>query len=623
MCGIFGFVGKRERAASIDLNLALKSLHHRGPDDSGTYFGVSKTDPEIACAFAHTRLSIIDLSAAGHQPMTTEDGRYTIVYNGEIYNFRDIASELERLGDRFRSHCDTEVVLRAFARWGKDCLDRFQGMFAFAIWDTQLGSLFLARDRLGIKPLYYATTASGFAFASEVRVLMDCGVAERRISQEGLNSYLAFGSVSGPFTIVEGVRALGPGCWAQADHRDPRIGTYWTLPGRAVSDGEDVEARSATRFAVLSELNADVPVGVFLSGGIDSSAIVSLAASARSGPIHTFTVTFDEESYNEEKYASEVARRYGCDHHQVHLSANQALSQVDSALAALDQPSADGLNTYFVAKAARGAGLTVTLSGLGGDEVFGGYRHYHSFRSMLSLGKWTSSIGGVLPKGFSPFGHVTTRTHKLVDLLQSRGDSSAVYATVRGMFNDQQVAALQPAMHANGFAARDMLDVAGEDADEDKINLLTRLELSNYLRNTLLRDADSMSMAHSLEVRVPFLDHLLVESVLRIPGDRKLSRGINKPLLVSFSNSLPANVVRRPKMGFTVPLDQWMRGAFKPRVTEILGAAPARDRSILDFDAVARVWNSFERGERFTNYSRVWCLVALIAWCERNRVTRL
>ncbi len=621
MCGIFGFIGKRTRAESIDLAIAIKSLHHRGPDDNGTYFGVSKSDPDVACAFAHTRLAIIDISAAGHQPMTTDDGRYTIVYNGEIYNFRDIRQELQDLGCKFNSNCDTEVVLKSYVRWGKACVEHLRGMFAFAIWDEQFGSLFLVRDRLGVKPLYYTKTSEGLAFSSEVRALMNCGVAQRRISRAGLNSYLAFGSASEPFTIIENILSLKPGCFAEVVGTGTRVAQYWSVTDESgVKDRHAAgEIKSVVRSAILSELEADVPVGVFLSGGIDSSAIVAVAASASERPVHTFTVTFDEIRYNEEKYAAEVASRYGCDHHQVHLSARTALSHIDSLFDALDQPSADGVNTYFVAKAAREAGLSVVLSGLGGDEVFAGYGNFRAFGSMLSIGRAAAPVAKLLPADLkSPFRNTTRRARKMAALLRARGSPSKTYAVLRGMFTDAQVRALQPEQHRNGYVGSDSIDPCS--GSDDAVNLYSRLEMTNYLRNTLLRDADAMSMSNSLEVRVPFLDHLLIEKVLCVDGAAKVSGHVNKPLLVEAAETLPASIYARRKMGFTLPLNDWLRAQFNSRATELLADRSGRVDALLDPAAVAMVWDAFTRGERHMNYSHVWCLLALKVWCLRNRV---
>ena len=619
MCGIFGFVGRRSRAETIDLDIALKSLHHRGPDDRGTYFGVAKTDRDLACAFAHTRLAIIDLSPAGHQPMTTDDGRYTIVYNGEVYNFRDIRQELEQFGHRFRSNCDTEVVLKSYAQWGSDCVSRLRGMFAFAIWDEERGSLFMARDRLGVKPLYYTQTPSGFAFASEVRVLMKCDLADRRISHEGLTSYLAFGSAYEPFTIVDGVMALPPGSQCTIDGRGAHSEIYWnTDEGRTQKAPEDLS--QLIESAVSSELEADVPIGIFLSGGIDSTAVLSIAAARAKTPVHTFTMTFDEKRYNEETFASQVAATYGSNHSQVHLSADSALSELDNVFNGLDQPSADGVNTYFVAKAARSSGLTVALSGVGGDEVFAGYGNFRSFRSMLAVSRLAAPVKRVLPRPGSsiPFSKNSTRRKKAFAVLRAAGDATRTYAALRSMFDDAQVSFLQHPAARNGSTGFGALTVPNDATD--KINFLSKLELTNYVRNTLLRDTDAMSMAHSLEVRVPFLDHLLLETVLGIPGRRKLASSVNKPLLVAAIPSLPRNIATRRKMGFLLPLEEWLRGAFKNRVAGLLNAGVPGSDGILNADATRAVWRSFARGERYMNYSRVWCLTALLAWAEVNRV---
>lgn len=446
--------------------------------------------------------------------MTTPDGRYTIVYNGEVFNFREIRAELGSRSEDWRSNSDTEVILRAYERWGAECVERLRGMFAFAIWDRDDRSLFLARDRVGIKPLYYAETPAGLAFASEIRTLLGTGTAARRLDPDSLQGYLAFGSVPEPATILEGVRALPPGSSAVFRRGKFTTRQYWTLPEKhssfAAPDLADLH--SALREAVRLRLISDVPLGVFLSGGIDSTAIVALAAAASDIPIQTFTVTFDEESYSEETFAAEVASRFGCDHHEVHLSANRAATEIDGAIRALDQPSADGVNTYFVAKAAREAGLTVALSGLGGDELFAGYRNFRSFGAILRAG----AAARVLPfdesgRGGGAFGSVPHRLLKLRALLAAGGDPVRSYAVLRGMFlrdERESILAKELCARAERGEERVSLSASSEARDSrghrDSVNLYSRLEISNYLRNTLLRDTDAMSMASSLEVRVPF-----------------------------------------------------------------------------------------------------------------------
>jgi asparagine synthase (glutamine-hydrolysing) len=645
MCGFFGFVGDRERAGSLDLDAALAALRHRGPDDRGV---LRRLEGEPACVLAHTRLSIIDLSPAGHQPMTTEDGRYTIVYNGEVYNFRELAKELEKVngadpftpaegapgeraslrGSFWRSNTDTEVVLKAYAAWGKDCVRRFRGMFAFAIWDAKERTLFLARDRMGIKPLYYALGGRGLAFASEVRALLATGAAERRLSPFGLASYVAFGSVSEPHTVLDGVFSLSPGHVAEYAGGELRSSSYWEIPfgeNGPRHAGEAVERlRPLLKEAVALRLVSDVPLGVFLSGGVDSAAVTALAAEASLSPIHTFTVTFDEESYDEAAYAAETARRFGCDHHQVHLPVSHVAAELDTALLAMDQPSADGLNTYFVSRAAREAGLTVALSGLGGDEIFAGYSSFRTFGKLLRAGRAGRLLGGraldsVL--GESAFNGVPNRWKKLGAALASKGDMGMTYTVRRSMFDRRQGREL---LHP-AFAAVPTVSAAIPEAvagvrrrgSQDAVNALTALELSNYLRNTLLRDADANSMANSLEVRVPLLDHLLVELAARIPGEMKLSPGRNKPLLVDAVESLPFGLASRPKVGFTLPLETWFRGPLRGRLRELLFGAPAPAWS---GPGIERLWKSFLHGARYTSHSRVWTVAALNAWCGNNSV---
>jgi asparagine synthase (glutamine-hydrolysing) len=626
MCGFLGFVGDRERAAAIDLDVALAALRHRGPDDRGV-FSSPLTPHSPACVLAHTRLAIIDLSAAAHQPMTTSDGRYTIVYNGEVYNFRELRQDLGVRSQEWRSDSDTEVVLRAFAAWGKDCVKRFRGMFAFAIWDDKERSLFLARDRMGVKPLYYAASADGLAFSSEVRSLLSTGLASRRLSPAGLASYLAFGSAAEPQTIVHGIFTLPPGHIAQ--FRDGALETerYWEIPfGRngIAGAGEAVERlRPLLREAVALRLISDVPLGVFLSGGIDSAAVAALAAEASRGPVETFTLAFDEAKFDETAQAAQTAKRFGCAHHQVRLPASRALTEIDAGLAAMDQPSADGLNTFFVARAAREAGLTVALSGLGGDEVFAGYASFRTFGRLLSAGRAarlapTRAIRALLDA--NTFNGLPNRWKKLGSALACRGDLASTYTVLREMFSPRQRRQLLAADLPSGPSGTEIpgaLARAPRAGALDAVNALSALELSNYLRNTLLRDTDSLSMASSLEVRVPLLDHELVELAASIPGRAKLSKTANKPLLVDAVGTLPPGIGGRAKRGFTLPLETWLRGPLRERARELLSSGPA---GLWNPAGLEKLWSSFLHGEQYVSSSRVWTIAALNAWCGENGV---
>jgi asparagine synthase (glutamine-hydrolysing) len=632
VCGIYGYVGPEAALASPEtLETAIQALWHRGPDDRGTYRDSSGS---IVCGLAHTRLSIIDLSPAGHQPRTTSDGRYTITYNGEVFNHVQIREELAAAGVSFDSVCDTEVVLKAYVRWGAECLSRFRGMFAFAIWDAREKTLFLARDRLGIKPLYYIERPSGgLCFASEVRALLATGAAERRLSRPAIASYFAFGAVSGPDSIIDGVRSIPPGHTLELRNGHAILRRYWEMPlGRAPQATFDDEVRSIAPIlhdAIRLRLIADVPVGIFLSGGIDSSVLVAFATEPGAAPIHTFTVTFDEERYSEAPFAAEVARRYGCTHRQVHLPANQAAREIDGAVRALDQPSSDGVNTYFVSKAARQAGLTVALSGLGGDELFAGYGYFRFFARALPVARTIDNLPSFIRAALGGLDRVAVapnQLRKLGALLATAGQPDAAYAVLRAMFTHDQRRQLlsddiAPSAADNGVTVPDGLRARLASGDLDAINAFSALELTNYLKNTLLRDSDVMSMASSLEVRVPLLDHVLVEKILRVRGALKLSDTQNKPLLVASAPSLPRDISKRTKMGFTLPFDTWFRGPLRGWMEDILLSSNAQQLGLFRPGSVERLWRSFLRSERYTSHSRIWSIAALVGWCHENRVT--
>lgn len=570
--------------------------------------------------------------------MTTEDGRYAIVYNGEVYNFLEVRAELESIGERFVSETDTEVVLKAYVRWGKDSVRRFRGMFAFGVWDARDETLFLVRDRLGIKPLYYTNSTQGFAFASEVRTLLATGFAPRRLSYAGLAGYLAFGSVSESANIIEGVHAVPPGCTLELRKGKASITAYWSLPmgGRAERNVREEavleELRPLLREAVGLRLVSDVPVGVFLSGGIDSSAITALASRALGKPLHTFTVTFDEAAYSEARYAAAVAERFGCIHQQVYLPADQVAGEMGNVIRALDQPSADGVNTYFVSSAAREAGLSVALSGLGGDELFGGYSSFRTFRTLRRM----ASALRLLPTFINErrlfaeaFNGTKTRTRKAIALAEAagRGGVRDSYGVLRAMFTLEQRRALlnnvtdSSLLNDFGTIEPDALAAAiTSGRGVDSVNAYSALELSNYMRHTLLRDADVMSMAHSLEVRVPLLDHKLVEYVMNLPGKLKLRRGTNKPLLTAAVPELGRQVTARRKMGFTFPFATWFRKPLRAWMEDLLLGDAAKRLSFLDAGNTEKLWKSFLKGEEYVSYSRVWCIAALVGWCRENGV---
>jgi asparagine synthase (glutamine-hydrolysing) len=627
VCGIFGYVQDGVRCENEpSLDVAIASLRHRGPDGEGTF--VSRGG-EVACGLAHTRLAIIDLSPSGHQPMSTPDARYTITYNGEIYNYRDVRAELEILGERFVSTSDTEVILLAFRRWGASSLQKLRGMFAFAIWDARDRCLFLARDRLGVKPLYYCHSSKSFVFASELRTLLAVGAAGRRLCESGLESYLTFGSVAEPQTMLRDVELLPAGCYAEIRGGDFIVRRFWEPPLRveaSVSFGDAAEeVREVLLKSVALRMIADVPVGIFLSGGMDSSAIVALASRASRRPLETFTMSFDEERFDEAPFAADVAKRFGCNHHVVAMSEARARAEIDEAMAALDQPSADGTNSYFVSKATRAAGQTVALSGIGGDEIFAGYATFRRFQMIMRA-------EAVLPRAATKILRAGSRLDgkgarakllRAAAVLDAGGDPYCTYVALREFFTRGERGRLLSLSSSASrgeppeFFRRTSAWVRGPSSDV--VAAYAVFELTNYLRNTLLRDTDAMGMAHGLEVREPLLDHVLVERLLSLSGSLKLSHRGNKPLLAAAVTELPRAVSRRRKLGFTLPFETWLRGPLRNwTAARLLGRR--RERGILHPLEVERVWRDFLSDKGLVSWSHVWALVVLVDWCERHDV---
>lgn len=611
MCGIAGIVWHEGRAPEITMALLARmrdALHHRGPDDSGI-----DIDARGRVGLTNARLAIRDLSPAGHMPMRTADDRLCITYNGEIYNAAELRAELSMLGYGFRSTSDTEVVLAGYAMWGDDVVKRLRGMFAFAIADytTEQARVLLARDPLGIKPLYYTMRGDALVFASELRAFIAAGMTERTIDRHALSAYLQLGSIPAPLTIFEDVWALDPGSLLIVDAqgaRDPRTWFEMPAPQAAV---ERVDVREALRKAVESHLVADVPVGVFLSGGLDSSAIVALAAAHAPG-LATCTIRFQEKAADESAYARAVADHFKTTHHEIVIGAADMVSGVDDIMRAIDQPSIDGFNTYFISKAAAGVGLKVALSGLGGDELFGGYPTFRGVPRVLNGVRAIrrAGLGAVAARTVSAVTR-NDRWRKTAETLMRPATPESAYLMYRGLFAPGEAAAL---LGTSRFAFDPLTYVRNRAAGSGDVrDWVARAEIRTYTTNQLLRDADVMSMAHSLEVRMPLLDTGLVEAMLRVPAAQRLQGSGPKPMLrAALAGMLPSEVLsRREKKGFTFPLNEWLRSG---------QAAPLWDwqGGILDsFDrkTLASVSAGFRAGR--THWSRAWSLIVLNEWHKR------
>jgi asparagine synthase (glutamine-hydrolysing) len=644
MCGICGVIGieHTEQAEAITRRMT-EAIRHRGPDDDGLFLA-----PSVALGMR--RLSIIDLPG-GHQPVFNEAGNVAIVFNGEIYNFRQLRGALEARGHVFRTHSDTEVIVHAYEEWAEDCLRELRGMFAFAIWDVrQCGTsgdaarqarIFLARDRLGIKPLYYSLANGAFFFASEVRALMASGRIAPRVSPDSLEAYLLFGSVAEPSSIVEGVFSLPPGHSITLRAHDPIASVqpkrYWDFSAAALQKDSPrpknfkdaaIQLRALLEETVRDHMIADVPLGVFLSSGLDSTALVALASRSQSD-LRTFTVVFPEQNYSEAKISRESARHFKTNHQEVLLGPDQVLAQLDDAVNSLDQPTMDGLNTYFVSRAAHLAGLKVALSGLGGDEIFGGYSTFTTTPKaalLAAMGRWVPRPLRNLTAGAAIKMASGDAVLKASAAWRSPNDFPHAYYFTRLLFTparvDRLLAPYFDAQEKNenqpASAWRQRLQETTRQAKRlDSFNSVSCFELQSYMVNTLLRDTDAVSMANSLEVRVPFLDHRLVEFVGRLPKKFKAIGGVPKALLVeALSDVLPDNVVGQAKRTFTLPWNLWLRGPLGVRISQDLANLTPELKQYMNLRAVRGAWQNFVIGQ--TNWSRPWSLYVLNTWISRH-----
>ena len=634
MCGICGVVGieSKDIAEGI-VRRMMASMVHRGPDEEGVLLA-------SPVAVGMRRLSIVDLPG-GSQPVWNETETLAIVYNGEIYNFRELRAELEALGHRFRTRSDTEVVVHAYESWGERCVERLNGMFALALVEMPQGRtgraarVFLARDRMGIKPLYYALVDGQLLFASEVRTLLASGCVPARISSAAVSSYLLFGSVCEPLTLIEGIESIPPGYSMSVPAAVPASDTepkrYWDAPqvaaktasGSAASPAHHV--RTLLESAVASHLIADVPVGVFLSSGIDSTAIAALASRARAG-VHTFTVAFADADFSEAEIARRTGIRLGTDHSELTLSDQEMIARLDEAVGAFDQPSMDGINTYFVSWAARQAGLKVALSGLGSDEIFGGYS---PFRSTAKVSR-AAAAARLLPQPLRAlFAGGLARANAFGSSPDSSRKGSAAfldpnalphpYFFTRLLFTPQAVASAlreDPTSWSSSLWWRWLSDSSRRADSMDAFTGVSWLELRSYMLNTLLRDTDAMSMSHSLEVRVPFLDAPLVEYVLALPENAKRGARPKALLIEALGDLLPEEIVTQRKRTFTFPWEHWLRGALGKRVSAGLAEWSPALESQLSRDFARSVWKDFLAGR--TTWSRPWSLYVLNEWVKRN-----
>jgi asparagine synthase (glutamine-hydrolysing) len=624
MCGI---CGKFDLKAGVDSSLIegmCATLTHRGPDDGGVYVKTS-------IGLGNRRLAIIDLSAAGHMPMSTASGKLWITYNGEVYNHRELRAELQGYGYRFRSNTDTEVVLYAYHKWGPDCLRRFNGMFALAIWDEEEKQLFLARDRLGIKPLYYYFDTAKIIFASEIKAIIQDREVSKDLSPEGMANYFTFGHSMAPRTIFKNIYKLPPGhyltCIAEGGAKlQTKIQCYWSppAPGQGKDLGEKYYAEEVYRLlreSVRKQLVSDVPLGVFLSGGIDSSVVTSLMSSIDQSQVKTFSIGFTTggTAYNELDDARIVARHFGTEHHEILLDENDLTQALPSLVYHFDEPFGDAANfpTYLLSKFAKEY-VTVSLSGEGGDEIFGGYRryvvenfiaHYPALVGLLNNKLVRRSFFNIPRLG---------RWYKLAEDLGVH-DGAERYASWLSVFNKEMRAELFGG-HFMELSDFDPLDIyrrlfAGNGTRG--VDRMLCIDQQTLLPDTFLEKVDKASMAVGLEVRVPFLDHELVEFAAMIPAKYKI-RGFSTKYILkkAFHSQLPAETLRKRKHGFTPPVSPWFRDKMKGFVQEVLFDPRARSRGLFDYDYIERLFYWHIKGRGYYHW-HLWLLTVFELWCQR------
>jgi len=645
MCGICGIISYDGVPVREELVRKMcQAFACRGPDDEGVYTFDQRIGQgeKISIGIGHKRLSIIDLSASGHQPMSNEDGSIWITYNGEIYNFKEQRIELQRKGHALKSHTDTEIILHLYEEEGPQCVHRLNGMFSFALWDKKTSRLWLCRDRIGIKPLVYYWDGKHFAFASEIKSLLNDPVIPRELDYDALLLYLAFNYVPAPYTIFKGIRKLEPGYSLILEKCGLEIEKYWDVQQEkepkafcpSLLTQEELIKRELYEYlseAVRKRMIADVPLGAFLSGGLDSSIIVGLMARDTSQPVKTFSIGFkDDRLFDETHYAREVSHLYKTDHHEFKLTYRDMLDALPDVLSSFDEPFADSsaIPTYIVSRETKNY-VTVALSGDGGDELFAGYRSYlgeYWYKKYMMVPAiiregLIKKIFQVLPD--SRDAKVTEYIRRFKKFIGStKGDFHERVMSLKEVFPQElRKNLLLPKGFGNNISEMDLpLEMVKSRLASyrgDKINKILYSDLKDSLPGDMLTKVDWMSMKNSLEVRVPFLDHNVVEFAFRIPGSIKLHRGKTKYLLKeTFKDLLPRSLYSRPKAGFEIPISRWLKTDLRFLIEEFLGEKRIKEEGIFEYDTISCLKKAFFANKTDTSWM-LWNLIVFEYWHGR------
>ena len=614
MCGIAGILNRKEFVQPEQIKRMTDSMSHRGPDAEGFF-----VDRELA--FGHRRLSIIDLSEAANQPFEDDTGRYVIVFNGEIYNYAEIKPSLSDYP--FRTNGDTEVILAGYIKWGAGCLYRLRGMFTIVIWDKQERELFIARDRLGVKPLYYYHDENRFVFASEIRAILSIGNINRKIDHTALTEYFRYQSVGFPFSPVEGIRQIEAGTWMHIKNGEIGLNKYWDPTVKnydfEFTNKKEVEQKVKELMlqSVKRRLVSDVPVGAFLSGGIDSSAVVGLMVEAGDASPNTFNISFDESEYDESKYASIIAKKFNTRHTQIRMQPEVMLDELTNALDAMDSPSGDGINTYVVSKAIHREGIRVALSGVGGDELFVGYPIFNHYIS-LQKKNWLWKMPKSLRNGFSGFlgkGEKKDRMRQFLSAASPGIENS--YPILRQLLSPVDLKELTLLKVSDQHTLAQQLNSKSSAlAKLPFYSQVTAAEYMGYTQQTLLKDTDQMSMANSLEIREPFFDQDLVEFIMSFPDSFKAPVYPKSLLVESLKPLLPDEIVHRKKQGFVFPWKEWMKKELRSFCETHINLIAQRD--FIQGNHLKKTWNRFLSGDPDIRWQQIWLFVVLDYWMEKN-----
>ncbi len=613
MCGISALIQyNKNLPARKVLERMNKEMAHRGPDASGYYINEN-------IGLGHRRLSIIDTDESANQPMLSSNKNWAITFNGEIYNYVELKAQ-QLPGVQFQTESDTEVLLELFEKFGVEAISKLSGMFAFVLHHIPSNETYVVRDRYGIKPLYYSIQKNGCFIASEIRAILASDLVPRKINRSALEEYIETQTVCAPNTLIEKVKLLEAGHYLHFKGNEISKHCYYRLlsdTNYELSDKKSAQEflRSTLKESVAQHMRADVPFGAFLSGGIDSSLLVGLMSEVRNERINTFQISFDEEAFDERRYAQLVAKKFNTNHHEINLKASEFLKDIPSAIAAIDFPSGDGPNTYAVSKATKEAGITVAISGLGGDELFAGYpafQYMTSIEKSLAL-KLSYPLRKSVSLLLSSFSSNRSLLKKAELLGLKQADLAHAFPLVRKVWNANELLKRK----TQHFEIEQNFNFIFEK-NAPLLNRVSAAEIESYMQHVLLRDSDQMSMAHSLEIRVPFLDHNVVELATHLSNDLKYPTSPKKFLTETFADILPNEVVNRKKMGFTLPWSVWMKNELK-EFTEA-GFQELYNQDVVNEVVLRKAWRKFLSGNEEKSFISFWHLSVLGHWMKNNQV---